>query len=156
MKEDIFKKLISVIIIPSLAAVFLTILAIVLVIYVKVDPTLALFRSEEKTEQVQQVAAAPEPEVVNGVHVKTGLKDGEALDLVIRNCTNCHSAKLITQNRMTAEKWRGTIKWMQETQNLWDLGQNEDPIVAYLAKNYAPEEAGRRLPLTNIEWYTLD
>jgi hypothetical protein len=156
VKEDIFKKLINVIILPSLLAVFLTVVAIVLVIYVKFDPTLALFRSSEPEVKTEQVVAVKQPEVVDGVHVETGLKDGNGLDLVIRNCTNCHSAKLITQNRMTAEKWRGTIKWMQETQNLWDLGKNEDVIVAYLAENYAPERAGRRMPLTDIEWYKLD
>ena len=45
---------------------------------------------------------------------------------------------------------------MQETQNLWDLGENEDLITSYLAKNYGPEEKGRRHVLTNIEWYDLE
>jgi hypothetical protein len=67
----------------------------------------------------------------------------------------CHSSKLITQNRATADGWRHIIHWMQETQNLWDLGANEDIIVDYLARNYAPEAAGRRVPLTSIEWYEL-
>ena len=45
---------------------------------------------------------------------------------------------------------------MQETQNLWDLGKNEDIIVKYLATYYAPEKKGRRQNLTNIEWYVLE
>jgi hypothetical protein len=44
---------------------------------------------------------------------------------------------------------------MQQTQGLWDLGDNEKPILDYLAKNYAPEDAGRRKQLTNVEWYIL-
>ncbi len=48
------------------------------------------------------------------------------------------------------------IHWMQETQNLWDLGDNEALIVAYLAKNYPPGKKGRRARLTNIEWYDLE
>jgi len=75
---------------------------------------------------------------------------------VVNNCTNCHSAKLVTQNRMSKERWRATIRWMQETQNLWDLGKNEEIIVDYLATYYAPTEKGRRQNLENIEWYALD
>ncbi len=59
---------------------------------------------------------------------------------------------------MTADRWLSTIKWMQETQKLWDLGPNTDKIVAYLAKNYAPTETGRRknLELQVSDWYVLE
>lgn len=96
-----------------------------------------------------------EAEIKNKVHVPTGLAEGDGLAEVINNCTNCHSAKLITQNRMSREMWLGSIRWMQETQNLWDLGKNEEVILNYLSTHYAPEEKGRREPLTNIEWYNL-
>jgi hypothetical protein len=94
--------------------------------------------------------------IENGIHVKTGFVEGEGLMVVINNCTNCHSAKLVTQNRMTKEQWIASIKWMQETQNLWDLGGNEEIIVNYLAVHYAPMKKGRREGLTNIEWYALE
>jgi len=48
------------------------------------------------------------------------------------------------------------IRWMQQTQNLWDLGEDEEAIVTYLATYYAPEQKGRREVLTNIEWYNLE
>ena len=48
------------------------------------------------------------------------------------------------------------IRWMQAEQKLWDLGENEDKILDYLAKNYAPENKGRRPILTDIDWYELD
>lgn len=94
--------------------------------------------------------------IENGIHLRTGLVDAEGLMLVVNNCTNCHSAKLITQNRMTKERWNETIKWMQETQNLWELGSNQEIIVDYLVTNYPPPKKGRRMVLQNIDWYELE
>jgi hypothetical protein len=99
---------------------------------------------EEDTEKIE-----------NGIHVRTGFVIGDGMQEVINNCTNCHSAKLVTQNRMSKEGWTATIRWMQKTQNLWDLGENEGPIVEYLAKNYGPIKKGRREVLKDIEWYPL-
>lgn len=93
--------------------------------------------------------------VENGVHVATGFIDDKGMEATIQNCTACHSAKLVTQNRMSREGWKATIEWMQETQNLWDLGANEELILTYLSKNYAPTEKGRRQNLEDIEWYEL-
>ena len=49
------------------------------------------------------------------------------------------------------------IVWMQETQELTDLGDKEPIILDYLAKYYSPEEEGRRanLDIAEIEWYIL-
>jgi hypothetical protein len=55
---------------------------------------------------------------------------------VVNNCTNCHSVKLVAQNRMNAERWNASIKWMQQTQNLWNFGDNQEIIVNYLVTNY--------------------
>ncbi|MGY8916006.1 MAG: monoheme cytochrome C [Flavobacteriales bacterium] len=93
--------------------------------------------------------------IENGIHVRTGFVEADGMQQVINNCTNCHSAKLVTQNRMSKEGWTATIRWMQKTQNLWDLGENEDVIVDYLAKNYGPVKKGRREGLKDIEWYPL-
>ena len=94
--------------------------------------------------------------IENGIHIRTGFAEGDGLQLVINNCTSCHSAKLVTQNRMTKEKWLATIRWMQKTQNLWDLEANEEAIVNYLATYYAPFKSGRRKNLEEIEWYELE
>lgn len=93
--------------------------------------------------------------VANGIHIPTGLIADDGVDLIIANCTACHSAKLITQNRATRNGWKNTIVWMQQTQKLWDLGDQEEKILDYLAKNYAPEEQGRRKPLVVEAWYEL-
>ncbi|WP_411895968.1 monoheme cytochrome C [Winogradskyella sp. A2] len=94
--------------------------------------------------------------IENGIHLRTGLIEAEGLMTVVNNCTNCHSAKLVTQNRMSADSWNSTIKWMQETQNLWDLGGNQEIIVNYLVANYPPIAKGRRMILTNVDWYELE
>jgi len=94
--------------------------------------------------------------VVNGIDTLSGLAYDEHFEIVRANCITCHSAKLITQNRATREGWKGMLDWMKETQNLHDLGENEGPILDYLAKHYAPENKGRRAILEGVEWYVLD
>ncbi|MEM7483676.1 MAG: monoheme cytochrome C [Bacteroidota bacterium] len=120
-------------------------------IYISLNPSVFSRKPEETVVEIPEV----NNEIENGIHVATGFVDGDGLIEVIQNCTNCHSAKLVTQNRMSKEGWIATIRWMQETQNLWDLGDQEENIVNYLATNYAPQKKGRREALTNIEWYVL-
>lgn len=128
------------------------ILAILGAIYIQLAQPELLSATQEEEQVTEEVL----PEFENGIHIETGLKEGDNLQLVISNCTNCHSALMITQNRASREGWQHMIEWMQETQNLWDLGDNEPLILDYLALNYAPEKKGRRAPLTNIEWYELE
>ena len=94
--------------------------------------------------------------IVDGIHVLTGLKAAKGLEVVRANCTACHSAKLVTQNRASREGWEDMIDWMQATQGLWDLGDQEPIIVNYLAEHYGPQEIGRRANLEEIEWYVLE
>jgi len=96
-----------------------------------------------------------EDRIENGIHVKTGFVEAEGLMMVVNNCTSCHSSKIILQNRMNTEGWNATIKWMQETQNLWELGVNQEIIVNYLVTNYPVKNKGRRENLSGIEWYEL-
>jgi hypothetical protein len=121
-------------------------------LYFKVyDPTFSMLKnnSESLTEIVD------EDQIVDGIHVRTGFVDDKGLMTVVNNCTNCHSAQLAIQNRMNADRWNATIKWMQETQGLWPLRENQKIIVDYLVKNYPPIEKGRRAGLSNIQWYEL-
>ena len=110
----------------------------------------------ETIAATEVVNDADPDKIENGVHLRTGLLDAEGMMAVVNNCTNCHSAKLITQNRMSAEQWNETIKWMQETQNLWDLGAKQEIIVNYLTTNYPYKKKGRRPNLTDIDWYELE
>lgn len=128
-----------------------------MLVYLMVDPTLSAFRPAPEVAMATPTVEEDDfDKIENGIHVRTGFVEGEGLMTVVNNCTNCHSAKLVTQNRMNEEGWRATIVWMQETQNLWDLGKNEDIIVNYLATYYAPEKKGRRQNLADIEWYVLE
>ncbi|MGR9105958.1 MAG: hypothetical protein ACU843_03410 [Gammaproteobacteria bacterium] len=74
-----------------------------------------------------------------------------------KECTSCHSEKLITQNRASREGWTETIRWMQATQHLRDFSPEEEKIILdYLEQNYAPRTLGRRAPLIVPEWYELE
>ena len=119
-----------------------------------------VFREKEALEISTEVnpieMANIADEVKNGIHVPSGFIANEGFKTVLANCTNCHSSKLVIQNRATREGWESMIRWMQRTQKLWDLGENEDIILDYLSKNYAPEEKGRRATLSNVEWYVLE
>lgn len=108
------------------------------------------------SEGPKEKSAIPVPLISNKVHAASGLKEGAGLQVVVANCTACHSARLITQNRATKEGWKSMIKWMQQTQGLWPLGKNEEIILDYLAKNYPPTKKGRRANLENVEWYVLE
>jgi len=112
--------------------------------------------SEDLTIAIEEDEDEDEDKIENGIHIRTGFVDDNGLMETINNCTNCHSSKLVIQNRMSKERWLATIRWMQKTQNLWDLGGNEAIIVNYLAKNYAPIKKGRRENLTDINWYELE
>ncbi len=79
------------------------------------------------------------------VDADTGLVVAEGFELVKGQCTVCHSAKLVIQNRGDEEHWVGLIRWMQKTQGLWPFDEKtEHTIVSYLATHYGAEEGGRR------------
>ncbi len=82
---------------------------------------------------------------------QTGLVMAEGWETVRSNCTACHSASLVTQNSGTRNHWEYLIRWMQETQGLWEFQEEtEATILDYLAEYYGPKEDTRRpaLPRT--------
>lgn len=112
---------------------------------------------EEQLAQTEAPASAEEITLPLGsIDPESGLLVDEHYQLVANTCGGCHSTKLVTQNRATREGWKELIVWMQETQKLWDLGNNEPLILDYLEKNYGPTKKGRRAMLTDIEWYALE
>ena len=89
-------------------------------------------------------AAAEEPEI----DAFSGFPKTGVWELVRANCIACHSPKLITQQRGSAEQWLSMIRWMQAKQNLWQFDPDvERRIVAWLAENYPPSEDRRRAPI---------
>ena len=75
------------------------------------------------------------------------LKAGAGSEIVSQTCIPCHSLKLVTQNRADRQGWLSMIRWMQEKQGLWQLGENEDKILYYLSTYYGPKKSFRRAPL---------
>ena len=112
---------------------------------------------ENESEIAKHINSEPfSGEIVDGKDVVTGLVVEQGFEIVRTTCTGCHSSAIILQNRFTREGWKAKIVWMQETQGLWDLGENEPAILDYLSTHYAPEPPkGRRMPLKDIEWHEL-
>lgn len=139
---------------------------IILMILVTIMAIIIAFTSKNEVNSVAYVPVSKVPaeepaylaEVKDGIHLPTGLKADMHLDLVLGNCLACHSADVIRNTRLSKEGWNSIIEWMQKKQNLWDLGKNHDKIVAYLAKNYAPDKQGRRkqLAIQSNDWYVLE
>ena len=81
----------------------------------------------------------------------TGLIKAPGWQLVLGNCSACHSTQLITQNHGTKAEWKNTIQWMINTQGLWDSSDAWEPILNYLSQCYPQEEIDmsifRRRPL---------
>ena len=117
---------------------------------------LMVFLTACSTEPTKVTDAPQESESGTKLDSLSGLVIDQHLDLVRAQCTACHSAKLITQNRATREGWEQMIRWMQKDQGLWDLGENEQLILDYLALHYGVKKGGRRTPLTDIDWYVLE
>jgi cytochrome c5 len=118
------------------------------------------FRSAPEPVARRAVARPADAESLpqGGTDELTGLAIAPGYEIVRGTCTACHSASLVTQNRATRDGWEQMIRWMQAKQGLWDLGEQENIILDYLAANYAPEAAGRRLTLDpeSVEWYRYE
>ena len=77
----------------------------------------------------------------------TGLAVAPGWEDIRTHCGGCHSFGLITNQRANREGWRDMIRWMQRTQNLWELPpESETRILDYLAENYAPQALRQRRP----------
>lgn len=156
-KEKLKKEFEPIYRLAMLTCVIVGLFAITLAYFI-INPEATIFGNEDIIET--EVSTTTEElddydKIENGIHVRTGFVDAPGMMVTVQNCTNCHSAKLVMANRMNKERWKSTIKWMQETQNLWDLGKNEDIIIDYLVTNYPPKKKGRREVLTDVEWYEL-
>lgn len=65
--------------------------------------------------------------------VRDGLQPGPNQDLVVQNCTACHSGRPIAQAELTRSQWDDVIDWMQEQHGMWELEpETRDKILEYL------------------------
>lgn len=80
--------------------------------------------------------------------ISGGLVQDDGWELVFAHCSACHSLQMVTSNRGDRATWLRLIRWMQETQNLWQIEPvSEARLLGYLERNYGPEEAVRRAQL---------
>ncbi len=94
--------------------------------------------AEAPTEASTEAAV----DAATGLIIDTGWNDVRA------HCGVCHSHALVTQQRADRPTWQSWIRWMQETQNLWQFDPaTEAGILDYLAKNYPPQVNRRRAPV---------
>lgn len=79
------------------------------------------------------------------IDTDTGLATAPGWEDVRAHCGGCHSYSVVTNQRANRDAWRDMIRWMQRTQNLWQIpDESETRILDYLAENYGPDEAARR------------
>lgn len=90
-------------------------------------------------------AVASEPKI----DADTGLKIDTGWELIAGNCAACHSLTLVTNQRGDRQAWLELIRWMQNSQGLWEFDkESEDIMLNYLAKNYANDyKTRKRIPL---------
>lgn len=94
---------------------------------------------------VALLAAPPSPAETDAT---TGLIIAPGWEQVRVHCGGCHSHALVTQQRASRQAWIDMIRWMQETQNLWQFQPGvEEQILDYLAANYPPAPNRRRAPI---------
>ena len=88
------------------------------------------------------------PAFAQEVDETTGLTVAPGWELVRAHCGGCHSHRLVTAQRADRQTWLDMIRWMQATQNLWQLEPaTEEGILDYLAANYPPQPNRRRAPI---------
>lgn len=91
------------------------------------------------------VAGADASDAGAGDQTIGALVEAEGADLVRGHCSACHSLSIVTSQRGDRAYWLDLIRWMQATQNLWQIpAEHEEAILSYLVKHYAETEWGRR------------
>jgi hypothetical protein len=82
------------------------------------------------------------------IDAASGLIKNPGWEQVRAHCGGCHSHALVTGQRADRNTWLDMIRWMQETQNLWQFQTEvETQILDYLAANYPPQPDRRRAPI---------
>ena len=89
--------------------------------------------------------------------MQQGLPSGPGVDLVLGNCTICHSTSIILQNHMDREAWDKTITWMQKEQGMWELEAGDrKAILEYLSKHQGINQNMNRNSKRKQSMYEFD
>lgn len=95
------------------------------------------------------------PDQIGQIDPESGLIMDHYWELAKSQCTGCHSAALVIQTKASRDGWKEMITWMQKSQNLWDLGENENYILDYLEKNYGMPDPHHLQAIHVDEWYEI-
>lgn len=69
-----------------------------------------------------------------------GLAEGPGQEEVYYTCHACHSVRLVTQQRLSRERWDQLLDWMVEEQGMAELTADERGVILdYLAAHYGPD-----------------
>jgi len=78
------------------------------------------------------------------------LPDGEGKDLVADRCSGCHGLDQVAAYKGTEEEW-GAVVYTMRQRGLVVTPEENDQIVAYLAKNFPPPPKKPAAPLPDGE-----
>ncbi|MDB5708480.1 MAG: hypothetical protein JWL96_550 [Sphingomonas bacterium] len=74
----------------------------------------------------------------------TAFPPGPGIDLLVANCTGCHSPEMIlTQPKLAADKWQGTIDKMRKAYHAPIAPADDAKIIAALLALPAQREAAK-------------
>jgi hypothetical protein len=105
----------------------------------------------------KEITTASNPHIDSKIiDEETGLIMDANLEVVVVNCIACHSAHLITYTSADSSQWHDMIKWMQQTQGLWDLGNDEKSIIEYLSQHYGPSNRQNQSEEITTTWHEID
>ena len=102
-------------------------------------------RRRLSTIRLLVVVILPAYALATEIDSDTGLVTESGWEDVRAHCGGCHAYSVVTNQRANRDAWLDMIRWMQRTQNLWQIpDETENRILDYLAENYGPDEAVRQ------------
>lgn len=73
----------------------------------------------------------------------SALPPGEGRDEVEGLCSACHSIRMVTQQRLSRDRWDELLDWMVAEQGMAELdAETRDRVLDYLATHLSPGGAG--------------
>ncbi|HEB9325294.1 TPA: cytochrome C [Campylobacter jejuni] len=82
------------------------------------------------------------------INPDTGLIIDPDSSLVEANCLARHGCNLITNMHASRKAWLAAIRWMQDSEGLWEIEPKDEKKLNYLEKYYGEKyDTRRRIPL---------